>query len=54
MADPLGIASGCIEVLTAAAQISSTLIKFTKDVKNAPEQARIILAEVSDISGILS
>ena len=54
MADPLSIAAGCIGISTAAAQISSMLIKVTKDVKNAPEQARLMLAEVSDVSGILS
>ena len=54
MADPLSIASGCVGVLTAAAQITSILIKFTKDTKNAPDQARVVLAEVSDINGILS
>ena len=54
MADPLSIAAGCVGVLTAAAQISSLLIKFTNNTKNAPDQARVVLTEVSDVSGILS
>ncbi|KAL8687293.1 MAG: hypothetical protein Q9218_006493 [Villophora microphyllina] len=54
MADPLSIAAGVVGVLTAAAQISSLLIEFTKNSKNAPQTARIVLSEVSDISGTLS
>lgn len=53
IADPLSIAAGCIGVLTAAAQISSIVIKFTNEVKSAPEQARVILTEVSHISRVL-
>ncbi|KAL8831878.1 MAG: hypothetical protein Q9170_005105 [Blastenia crenularia] len=54
MADPLSIAAGVAGVLTAAAQISNLLIEFTKNSKNAPQTARIVLAEVSDISGTLA
>ena len=54
MSDPLSIAAGVVGVLAAAAQISSLLIQFTKASKNAPSQARHIITEVSDISGILS
>ena len=54
MADPLNIAAGVIGVVTAAAQISSILIKFTKSTISAPQQAQVVLIEVSDISGILS
>ena len=54
MSDPLSIAAGVVGILTAAAQISSLLIQFTKMSKNAPAQARIIITEVNDVSGILS
>ena len=54
MADPLSIAAGVAGILTAAAQISSLLIKFTKTAKDAPQQARVIITEVSDTSRILS
>lgn len=54
MSDPLSIAAGVIGVVTAAAQISSILIKFTKSTLAAPQQAQVVLAEVSDIGGILS
>ena len=54
MADPLSIAAGVIGVLTAAAQISSLLVGFSKSTKNAPAQARQILVEVNETSGILS
>ena len=54
MTDPLSIAAGVIGVVTAAAQISSILIKFTKSTVSAPQQAQVVLIEVSDISGILS
>ena len=54
MTDPLSIAAGVVGTLTAAAQISSVLIKFTKSAKDAPQQARVIITEVSDMSGILS
>ena len=54
MSDPLSIAAGVIGILTAAAQISSLLINFTRASIDAPDQARIIATEVSDTSGILS
>ena len=53
MSDPLSIAAGVVGLITAAAQISSLLIKFSKQVYEAPEQARIVLTEVGDLSTIL-
>ena len=54
MADPLSISAGVIGVITAAAQISSLLTKFTKSTIAAPQQARVVLAEVNGIRVILS
>ncbi len=54
MSDPLSIAAGIVGVLTAATQISSLLIKWTKSVKTAPRQALVILTEMNDLSVILS
>ena len=54
MSDPLSIAAGVIGVVTAAAQITLLLTNFTKSIIAAPQQARVVLAEVSDISVILS
>lgn len=54
MSDPLSVAAGVIGIVTAAAQISSLLIKFTAKVKDAPRQASIVLTEVSDTSAILA
>ena len=54
MADPLSIAAGVIGVVTAAVQITSLLTKFTKSTIAAPQQAQVVLTEVSDIGGILS
>ena len=54
MADPLSVAAGLAGVVTAAAQISTLLIKFTKKVKDAPKEAHTILNEVTDTSRILS
>lgn len=54
MSDPLSIAAGVIGVVTAAAQISSILINFTKSTIAAPRQAQVVLTEVSHISAILS
>ena len=48
------MAAGVIGVVTAAAQISSILINFTKSTIAAPRQARAVLTEVNEISGILS
>ena len=48
MSDPLSIATGVVGVLTAAAQISSLLISFTKSAKAAPQQAQVIVTEVGD------
>lgn len=54
MPDPLSIAASVISITTAAAQISSLLIKFTRQSKNAPRQAIIVLTEITEMSGILS
>lgn len=54
MSDPLSVAAGIAGVVTAAAQISSLLINFTKSTIGAPQQVKVVLAEVSDIGGILS
>lgn len=54
MSDPLSVAAGVIGILTAAAQISTLLIQFTKSSRGAPAQARHVLSEVHDISGTLS
>lgn len=54
MADPLSITVGVAGALTAAAQISTLLIRFTKSTKDAPAQARHVTTEVNDTSAILS
>ena len=54
MCDPLSIAAGVIGVTTAAANISSLLIKFIKQSHDAPRQAHRVLTEVSDMGIILS
>lgn len=54
MSDPLSIAAGVVGILTAAAQISTLLIQFTQSSRDASVQARHVLTEVNDISGILS
>ena len=54
MSDPLSVAAGVAGIVMAAAQISSVLIKFTKSTIAAPQQAKVVLTEVSDIGGILS
>ena len=54
MSDPLSVAAGVIGIVTAAAQISSLLIKFTAKVKDAPKQASVVLTEVNDTSTILA
>lgn len=51
--DPLSIALGVVGIVTAAAQITSLLIKFTRSTKNAPEQARQVLIEVTDTNAIM-
>lgn len=52
--DPLSIATGVVGIMTAAAQISSLLINFTRQSNSAPQQAAIVLTEVTETSGILS
>lgn len=54
MSDPLSVAAGVVGIITAAAHISSMLTKFTKNIKDAPEQAHVILTDVTDTSRILS
>jgi len=54
MSDPLSIAAGVVGILNAAAQIASVLIKFARSTEGAPHQARVIITEVNDTSGILS
>ena len=54
MSDPLSVSAGVAGLVVAAAQISSLLIKFTKSTIAAPQQAKVVLTEVSDIGGILS
>ena len=54
MSDPLSVAAGVAGIVTAAAQISSLLINFTKSTIAAPQQVKVVLAEVSDIGEILS
>ncbi|KAG7001311.1 hypothetical protein G7Y79_00032g066640 [Physcia stellaris] len=54
MSDPLSVAAGVIGILTAAAQISTLLIQFTKSSRGAPAQVRHVLPEFNDISGTLS
>ncbi|KAL9032286.1 MAG: hypothetical protein Q9180_006592 [Flavoplaca navasiana] len=54
MADPLSISAGVIGILTAAAQISTLLINFTRTSKDAPQIAHAVLMEVDDISSTLS
>lgn len=51
--DPLSISAGVVGLLTAAAQVTSTLIRFTKDIRDAPMQAQIVLNEVTEITIIL-
>ncbi|KAL8992409.1 MAG: hypothetical protein Q9169_007125 [Polycauliona sp. 2 TL-2023] len=54
MAEPLSLAAGVIGVLTAAAQISSLLVHYMKNSRDAHRSARAVLTEVSDIRIILS
>ena len=54
MSDPLSVATGIVGVVTAAAQVSILLTRFTKSTIAAPQQAQVVLAEVSDIGEILS
>ena len=53
MSDPLFVAAGVIGIMTAAAQISSLLINFTTQSKDAPRQAAIVLTEVTETRSIL-
>ena len=54
MSDPLSIAAGVVGILTAAQQISSALIKFTRSLRDATYHVGVTLREVNEISSILS
>ena len=54
MSDPLSIAAGAVGLLTAATQIFLLLIKLIKESRCAPNQARMVLAEVNDTANILA
>ena len=54
MSDPLSIAAGIAGILTAAGQATSLLINFIKNTNSAPQDARDVLADVSETSVILS
>ena len=54
MTDPLSISVGIVGILTAATQISSSLLKFVRSVKVAPTDAEVVLSEVNDIRAILA
>ena len=54
MSDPLSVAAGVAGIITAAAQISGILIKFTKKFKDAPSEAFMVLNEVTNTGQIIS
>ena len=54
MSEPLSIAAGVVGILTAAEQITTLLIQFTKASSSASTQARHVITEVNDTSIILS
>ena len=54
MSDPISMAAGIVGIVKAVAQVSVLLTTFTKSTIGAPQQAQIVLAEVSDIGEILS
>ena len=54
MPEPLSIAAGVVSVLSAAARISKKLCDFIQKTVDARKRAQIILAEVNDITSILS
>lgn len=54
MADPLSITTGILGALTAATQMSTLLVRFTKSTRNAPSQARQVLNEINETSASLS
>ncbi|MCJ1250936.1 hypothetical protein MMC30_008164 [Trapelia coarctata] len=54
MGGPLSIAAGVAGILTAAGHVSSLLINFIKNTESAPQDARTVLADVSETSVILS
>ncbi|KAF2994141.1 hypothetical protein E8E14_002222 [Neopestalotiopsis sp. 37M] len=53
MADPLSVAASVVGILAAAAQVTQTLTKIIKNVKDAPEQCRHTCTEVGNIRQIL-
>ena len=52
--DPISAAASVVGLLGAAAKVSEVLIKFIRNVKQAPKLARNVLMEVSDISACLN
>lgn len=54
MIEPLSVTAGAVGLVMAAAQTSFFLARFTKRVIAAPQQAKTILSEVTDIGVILS
>lgn len=52
--DPLSVSASVLGILGAAHQVSSFLIKFTKDTRSAPQLAQSVLAEVNSTTVILS
>ena len=54
MSDPLSVAAGIVGIVTAVAQVSVLLTRFTKSTIAAPQQAQVVLTEISDIGEILS
>lgn len=52
MSDPPSIAAGVVGIITAAAQIFSLLIKFTRQSNSAPRLAGIVLTEGAETSGV--
>ena len=54
MSDPLSMAAGIAGIVAAVAQVTRLLTRFIKSTIAAPQQAQVVLAEVSDIGEILS
>ena len=48
------MAAGIVGIITAVAQVSVLLTRFTKSTIAAPKQAQVLLTEVSDMGEILS
>ena len=52
--DSLSVVAGVVRILTAAAKISIVLIKFSRTIKDAPQQANVVVTGISDMSVVLS